>query len=77
MEQLYFGKKEVCKMLGISVPTLDRMVASGEFSKPTKVGSSLKWHRTIIERWIDENESKQRGNLVWLTGHSFPYLPDK
>jgi len=68
MEQLYFNIREIAKILGNNHQTIARMVEAGTFPKPIKVGKQKQWHKDIIDKWINDNEAKQRGNIVWYTG---------
>jgi excisionase family DNA binding protein len=44
--------QEVAQMLKISVRQLQRMVRSGQFLKPAKLGDSPRFLRTEVEAWI-------------------------
>ncbi len=51
MEQL-FSAKEVCEIFKISLPTLSRWVAAGQFPPPHKIypHSNNRWTKTQIDK---------------------------
>ena len=54
MEQQILRRPEVERVTGLSKPTLYRMIASGAFPRPVKLGvRSVGWRASEIERWIE------------------------
>lgn len=54
MEQQILRCREVQRVTGLSKPTLYRMIASGAFPRPVKLGvRSVGWRASEIERWIE------------------------
>jgi excisionase family DNA binding protein len=47
------NKKDVCELLSISIPTLDRMIARGEIAG-VKIGKGWRMRPENLERWIDK-----------------------
>lgn len=48
-------KKEVLKALGISSPTLYRLIRDGLFPKPIKIGSKMsRWMESDIQEYLDK-----------------------
>jgi prophage regulatory protein len=47
-------KKQVSQMLGISIATLDRMLARGEFIRPFRISSqAIGWEECDVSNWIE------------------------
>ncbi len=44
---------EVAKLLRVNVRTLRLMRHERSFPRPTRVGRSLRWRRSAVERWVD------------------------
>ncbi len=44
---------EVAALLRVDVRTLRLMRHERSFPRPTRVGRSLRWRRSAVERWID------------------------
>lgn len=44
---------DVAALLQIDVRTLRRMRHERSFPRPTRVGRSLRWKRSLVERWLD------------------------
>lgn len=44
---------EVAALLRVDVRTLRTMRHERAFPRPTRVGRSLRWKRSAVERWID------------------------
>lgn len=51
-------RQEVEKRLGVSRPTIYRLVAAGAFPQPFRIGTAVRWSQREIEAWL----SKQRSN---------------
>ncbi|MBL8800504.1 MAG: helix-turn-helix domain-containing protein [Planctomycetes bacterium] len=45
--------EEVAKLLRVDQRTLRTMRHERSFPRPTRVGRSLRWRRSAVERWID------------------------
>lgn len=47
-------KRQLCKLLGISPATLDRMRARGEFPAPILLSEqSIGWTMASVQAWLD------------------------
>ena len=46
-------KGQAAELVGISTRTLDRLVATGRFPPPIRLGGSRRWNRRALVRWID------------------------
>lgn len=57
-ESLTVSVSHAAAMLGISMRTLDRMIALGDFPKPFVVGSRRMYRRASVEKWIAEAEAE-------------------
>lgn len=45
---------EVCRLLTCSRTTLWRMVKSGDFPEPLRIGKrGIAWQRKAVEQWMD------------------------
>ena len=49
---LLVGKEEAARMTGISPRSLDRLVSSGKFLRPVRLGGRVLWSRFALEQWI-------------------------
>lgn len=49
---LLVGKAEAARMTGISARSLDRLVSSGKFLRPVRLGGRVLWSRYALEKWI-------------------------
>jgi len=47
---------DVQSWLSVSRSTLIRLVDSGKFPKPIRVGQNRRWRRSMIEDWIHQQE---------------------
>jgi prophage regulatory protein len=46
-------RPEVCARVGVSRPTLYRLIASAGFPRPVAVGTqAVAWHASEVEEWI-------------------------
>ena len=53
--QLVLRKRAVCRLLGISPATLDRLRARGDFPPALRISDQLiGWPTTAIELWVDQ-----------------------
>ena len=48
------NRREVADMLGLSVPTIDKLTASGKIPIPIKIGRSVKWRPDQITDFINK-----------------------
>lgn len=47
-------KAHVVEILGVSEPTLDRMIRAGRFPRPLRVGKrAVAWSETEVRDWLD------------------------
>jgi excisionase family DNA binding protein len=44
---------EVAALLQVDVRTLRRMRHERTFPRPTRLGRSLRWKRSLVERWLE------------------------
>ena len=44
---------EVAALLQVNVRTLRRMRHERTFPRPTRMGRSLRWKRSLVERWLE------------------------
>lgn len=52
---LMLRKPAVCRMLGISAATLDRLRARGDFPPPRRISNQvICWPRSAIEEWLEQ-----------------------
>jgi len=51
--------KEVAAALKLGQRTIWRMVSTGALPKPIRLGRSVRWRRATIERWLEEQETRQ------------------
>ena len=55
------NKPEVCELLGISRPTLDRIVAAGEL-EAIKIRGQVRFERQALQRYLEDcRKPKPRG----------------
>lgn len=48
---------EVCRRVGLSRPSIYRLMSAGTFPRPLKVGfRGVRWPRSEIERWVASRE---------------------
>ena len=57
-EPLVITLAEAAALLHISMRTLERMIALGEFPRPIRVGKQRMYKRKSVERWLDEAEAE-------------------
>lgn len=51
---LVLRKRELCKLLGMSPATVDRMRVRGDFPAPIKLGQqAVGWTMAAIQAWLD------------------------
>lgn len=46
------GKLEVCKLLGISDRTLEKLVGANRFPAPLRLGKRVSWVESVAQRWL-------------------------
>lgn len=46
--------RAVAALLRVSARTVQRLVSSGRFAPPFRVGRSTRWTREAVETWIEE-----------------------
>ena len=52
---------ELAELLSISIPTLYRMINSGELPPKIRIGKrAVGWRRSQIEDWIEERTEKSK-----------------
>lgn len=50
---IFITRQEVIKILNISMPTFERMVARGEFIRPFQFSKGVqRYNRSEVEQWI-------------------------
>ena len=49
---LLVGKAETARLTGISARSLDRLVSSGKFLPPVRLGGRVLWNRRTLEQWV-------------------------
>jgi predicted DNA-binding transcriptional regulator AlpA len=60
--KLLHTRTEVLAMLGVSVPSLNRWIAAGQFPPPdVMLGTKRAWKVETIERWIDNGGTAGKG----------------
>lgn len=53
MLPLLLRRDDVCRLIGLSRPSLVRLVAKKEFPAPVEIGArSVAWHRQAVEQWV-------------------------
>jgi len=61
---LLVGKGEAARLTGVSVRSIDRLVSSGRFLSPVRLGGRVLWNRHALEQWIAggcmESDCRQR-----------------
>ena len=50
-------RKETAQKLGVSLPTLDRLIARGDLPA-VRLGRSVKIHGELLDVWVKENMGK-------------------
>lgn len=51
---LLLSPEEFARELRVSVRSLRRLVAAGRVPAPCRVGRSLRWRRSEVERWVSD-----------------------
>lgn len=51
-EALLVGKAEAARLTGISARSLDRLVSSGKFLSPVRLGGRVLWNRRALAEWV-------------------------
>lgn len=51
-QPLLIGRSELARLLGRSVPSIDRDDAAGRLPQPVRIGGHKKWRRAEIEGWV-------------------------
>ena len=51
-EPLLVDKVEAARLTGISARSVDRLVCSGRFLPPIRLGGRVLWNREALRRWI-------------------------
>ena len=57
---LLLSRSQAARLLGLSVPTVDRMQAAGKLPRTFKVNGSVKYRRDDLVRWIDQGCPSRR-----------------
>jgi excisionase family DNA binding protein len=52
-EPTFVDKPQAAEMVGVSVRTLERLVAAGQFPPPIQFGRRRRWLRKGLSRWIE------------------------
>jgi len=52
-EPTFVTKPEAAELIGVSVRTLERLVATGRFPPPVRFGRQRRWVRKTLIRWIE------------------------
>ena len=62
---LLVGKRIAARLTGISSRSLDRLVSSGKFLLPVRLGGRVLWNRLALEQWVAAgcpvNQQNRRG----------------
>lgn len=51
---------EVAILLGITERTLSRLVKAGEFPKPARIGTSVRFNRAEVIKWLEGRKEVSR-----------------
>ena len=55
--------REVCEAIGLSKPTVYRMIGEGSFPAPVKLGArAVGWHLTVIDEWLQARPPAEAGS---------------
>ena len=49
---LLVGKRVAARLTGISARSLDRLVSSGKFLAPVRLGGRVLWNRCALTEWV-------------------------
>jgi prophage regulatory protein len=55
-------KTAVCKLLGISDRTLEKLVRANRFPPPLRLGKRISWVEAVVQKWLQNAVSAQ---LSW------------
>jgi prophage regulatory protein len=71
-------KRDLCKLLGISPPTLDRQRLRGEFPAPIKLGEqAIGWTMASVQAWIDSRPvAHHYGECIYIEDDGGDMPPD-
>lgn len=59
-EHTLMNAKQVASMFGISQRTVWRLKDAGKLPAPVRLGSSVRWNRSVLAQFIDLNCDMQR-----------------
>ena len=55
----YLTKKEVAKLIGFSISSIDKWVKVGNFPEPVKFGEkNVRWRTSVVVSWMEEKEKE-------------------
>lgn len=57
--QLIF-KSSVAQRLGVSERTIEKLVKTGKFPPPLKLGKNAMWAHNVVERWLEQALTPQQ-----------------
>lgn len=60
VEERLLRRREVEKLIGFSRAWIYDHMAEGRFPLPVKVGSSVRWKQSSVQRWIAERPGVDR-----------------
>ena len=52
IEPLLVGKAEAARLTGVSARSVDRLVSSGRFLRPIRLGGRVLWSRQALAQWV-------------------------
>lgn len=52
VQSLLVGKAEAARLTGISPRSVDRLVSSGAFLPPVRLGGRILWNRDALAEWV-------------------------
>ena len=52
VQSLLVGKAEAARLTGISPRSVDRLVSSGAFLQPVRLGGRVLWNRDALAEWV-------------------------
>ena len=56
LEDPYLSIGEIAAWVGLGPSTIHRMVRSGVFPRPTRIGpKTIRWRQKVIEDWIEQS----------------------
>ena len=59
LQSLYYNVIEVCELLSISRPTVDRLAKKGLLPGRVKIGAQVRYHKSTLHRWVNENAQRE------------------